>query len=96
MRYPYDTIIYAKSQFSPYQLTIIAYLTVSVDIGKNFALQSQHLKYIGAQCFQVLQLLIYQSRHLGNDLGQVTGTELQMRSVGSFVNIGLKRLRMSN
>jgi hypothetical protein len=54
------------------------------------------VKYIDAQCFQLLQLLIYQSRHLGNDLGQVTGTELQMCSVGSFVNIGQKRLRMSN
>jgi hypothetical protein len=45
-----------------------------------------------------LQLLIYlyQSRHLGNDLGQVTGTELQMRSVESFVNMGQKLLRMPN
>lgn len=46
--------------------------------------------------FNPLQLLIYQSRHLGNDLGQVTGTELQMHSVESFVNMGQKLLRMPN
>ena len=52
---------------------------------------SSNVRCIDTQCFQLLQLLIYQSRHLGNDLGQVTGTELQMLSVGSFVNICAKK-----
>jgi hypothetical protein len=48
------------------------------------------------RCLQLLQLLIYQSRHLGNDLGQATDTELPIRNVESFINIGQKLLWMPN
>src|SRR4051794_7852400 len=48
------------------------------------------------RCLQLLQLLIYQSRHLGNDLGQATDTELPIHNVESFVNIGQKLLWMPN
>jgi hypothetical protein len=50
------------------------------------------MKHINATVPPTLQLLIYRSRRLGNDLGQATGTELPMRNVDSFVNIG-QRLR---
>ena len=60
------------------------------------AIATSRIPQISIQCLQRLQLLIYQSRHLGNDLGQVTDTELQMHSVENFVNIGQKLLRMLN
>jgi hypothetical protein len=47
---------------------------------------SSNVKYIDTQCFQLLQLLIYQSRYLGNDLGQVTGTELCRCQTNSETN----------
>ena len=48
------------------------------------------MRWIPSSKVHVKPLLIYQSRHLGNELGQVTDTELQMHSVESVVNIGQK------
>jgi hypothetical protein len=50
------------------------------------------MKHINAAMPPTPQLLIYRSRRLGNGLGQATGTELPMRNIESFVNIG-QRLR---
>ena len=72
---------------------------------RNLAPRSQHrefflryytLKYINIECLQHLRLLVYQSLHPGNDLGQAIGTRSQVHSVESIVDTRQLLRRMLN